>query len=127
MHLAVEALSTAEFILAFVKFVSYYGVFSAVCSNSARSFVQVVDIMNNYSLVQIWEKVLYSVYYTSYESFYAAWYGLPGNDWLKFWRQLYKTLGRNTPSLFDFVTFLSQIQKLMNSRLLTYSSSGNEK
>ena len=39
---------------------------------------------------------------------------------------LFKVLGRSVPTLTEFVTFLSDIQKILNNRPLTYRSSENE-
>ena len=39
---------------------------------------------------------------------------------------LFKTLGRFTPSFSEFITFLSDIQKILNNRPLTYHSCENE-
>ena len=46
VHLeAVEAMSTAEFILAFVWFVNRYGIPSVVYSDNAKSFIQAGNII----------------------------------------------------------------------------------
>ena len=39
---------------------------------------------------------------------------------------LFKAMGRNTPSYQEFVTLLSDVQKVINNRPLTYRSSENE-
>ena len=45
VHLeAVDSMSTAEFIFAFVRFTNRYGVPSAVCSDNAKPFVQAGSI-----------------------------------------------------------------------------------
>ena len=125
---AVDAMSTAEFILAFVRFVNRYGIPSVVYSDNAKSFVQAGSIIEllltssefeeKFRIASIGHKTI---------PIYAAWYGATWERLIKTVKHcLFKVLGRSIPTLPEFVTFLSDIQKILNNRPLTYRSSENE-
>ena len=129
IHLeAVESMTTAEFILAFVRFVNRYGLPSAVYSDNAKSFVQAGGIIEQLlSSSEFEEKFRIASIAHRTIPIYAAWYGATWERLIKTVKQcLYKTLGRVTPSYPEFITFLSDIQKVLNNRPLTYRSCENE-
>ena len=129
IHLeALDSMSTAEFILAFVRFVNRYGIPSAVYSDNAKSFLQAGNIIEHLlSSSEFEEKFRISSIAHHTIPIYAAWYGATWERLIKTVKQcLFKTLGRNTPSISEFSTFLTDIQKILNNRPLTYRSSENE-
>ena len=129
VHLeAVDAMSTSEFILAFVRFVNRYGIPSVVYSDNAKSFIQAGGIIEqllsssefeeSFRIASIGHKTI---------PIYAAWYGAVWERLIKTVKQcLFKVMGRSVPTLPEFVTFLSDIQKILNNRPLTYRSCENE-
>ena len=129
VHLeAVESMTTAEFILAFVRFVNRYGIPSVVYSDNARSFVQAGSIIEQLlSSSEFEEKFRTASIGHKTIPIYAAWYGAVWERLIKTVKHcLFKVLGRSVPTLPEFVTFLSDIQKILNNRPLTYRSRENE-
>ena len=129
IHLeALNSMSTAEFILAFVRFVNGYGIPSAVYSDNTKSFVQAGNIIEHLlSSSEFEEKFCIAAIAHRTIPVYAAWYGATWERLIRTVKQcLFKTLGRNTPSITEFTTFLTDIQKILNNRSLTYRSSENE-
>ena len=129
IHLeAVESMTTAEFILAFVRFVNRYGVPSVVYSDNAKSFIQAGGIIEDLLTTSEFEE-RFRTASISHKTIpvYAAWYGAVWERLIKTVKHcLFKTLGRYTPSFSEFITFLSDIQKVLNNRPLTYRSCENE-
>ena len=129
VHLeAVDSMSTAEFILAFIRFVNRYGIPSVVYSDNAKSFVQAGNVIDQLLCSSEFEEK-FRVASIGHKTIpiYAAWYGAVWERLIKTVKHcLYKVLGRSVPSLSEFVTFLSDIQKILNNRPLTYRSSENE-
>ena len=129
IHLeALDSMSTAEFILAFVRFVNRYRIPSAVYSDNAKSFVQTGYIIEHLlSSSEFEEKFCIASIAHRTISVYAAWYGATWERLIRTVKQcLFKTLGKNTPFIGEFTTFLTDIQKILNNRPLTYRSSENE-
>ena len=129
IHLeVVQSMTTSEFILAFIRFSNRYGVPTAVYSDNAKSFVQAGNIIEQL-LTSSEFKEKFRVASITHRTIpvYAAWYGAVWERLIKTVKHcLFKTLGRFTPSLSEFVTFLSDIQKILNNRPLTYRSCENE-
>ena len=129
IHLeVVQSMTTSEFILAFIRFSNRYGVPSAVYSDNAKSFVQAGNIIEQLLTSSEFEEK-FRVASITHRTIpvYAAWYGAVWERLIKTVKHcLFKTLGRFTPSLSEFVTFLSDIQKILNNRPLTYRSCENE-
>ena len=124
IHLeALDSMSTAESILAFVRFVNKYGIPSAVYSDNAKSFVQAGNIIEHLlSLSEFEEKFCIASIAHRTIPVYAAWYGATWERLIRTVKQCFcKTLGRNTPSLSEFTTFLTDLQKIPNNRPLTFS------
>ena len=129
VHLdAVDSMSTAEFILAFVRFVNRYGTPSIVHSDNAKSFIQAGNIIEQLLTSSEFEEK-FRIASISHKTvpIYTAWYGATWEWLIKTVKHcLFKVLGRSTPTLPEFVTFLSDIQKILNNRPLTYRSCENE-
>ena len=129
VHLeAVDSMTTAEFILAFIRFVNRYGIPSVVYSDNAKSFIQAGNIIEQLlSSSEFEEKFRVASISHKTIPIYAAWYGAAWERLIKTVKHcLFKVLGRSIPTLPEFVTFLSDIQKILNNRPLTYRSSENE-
>ena len=121
-------MTTSEFILAFIRFSNRFGIPTAVYSDNAKSFVQAGNIIEQLLTSSEFEEK-FKVASISHRTIpvYAAWYGAVWERLLKTVKHcLFKTLGRFTPSLSEFSTFLSDIQKILNNRPLTYRSCENE-
>ncbi|XP_064111443.1 uncharacterized protein LOC135218931 [Macrobrachium nipponense] len=129
IHLeVVQSMSTSEFILAFIRFSNRFGVPVAVYSDNAKSFVQAGNIIEQLLTSSECEET-FRVASISHKTIpvYAAWYGAVWERLIKTIKHcLFKTLGRFTPSFSEFVTFLSDIHKILNNRPLTYRSCENE-
>ena len=129
VHLeAVQSMTTSEFILAFIRFSNRYGIPSSVYSDNAKSFVQAGNIIEQLLTSSEFEEKFRAAAITHRTiPIYAAWYGAVWERLIKTVKHcLFKTLGRYTPSMSEFVTFLSDIQKILNNRPLTYRSFENE-
>ena len=129
VHLeAVDSMSTSEFILAFVRFVNRYGIPSVVYSDNAKSFIQAGSIIEQLlTSSEFEEKFRMARIGHKKIPVYAAWYGATWERLIKTVKHcLFKILGRSTPTLSEFITFLSDIQKILNNRPLTYRSRENE-
>ena len=129
LHLeAVHSMSTAEFILAFVRFVNRYGVPSSVYSDNAKSFIQAGGIIEQLLSSSEFEE-RFKISHVKHKTIpaYAAWYGSVWERLIRTVKQcLYKALGRTVPYFSQFVTLLSDVQKVLNNRPLTYRSQDNE-
>ena len=117
-------MSTAEFILAFVRFVNRYGILLAVYSDNVKSFLQAGGtIQNLLSSSEFEEKFRTTSISHKTIPVHAAWYGAV-------WERMIKTVkecfGRYTPSHSGFITVLSDVQKVLNNRPLAYQSQENE-
>ena len=129
IHLeAVNSMSTAEFILAFIRFVNRYGIPLAVYSDNAKSFLQAGGIIQNLlSSSEFEEKFRTASISHKTIPVYAAWYGVVWERMIKTVKECFaKVIGRYTPSHSEFVTVLSDVQKVLNNRPLTYRSKENE-
>ena len=117
VHLeAVDSMSTAEFILEIVRFVNRYGTLSVVYSDNAKSFIQAGNIIEQLLTSSEFE-VKFRIASIGHKTIpiYAAWYGATWERLIKTVKHcLFKVLGRSTPTLPEFVTFLSDIQKILN-------------
>ncbi|MEO0900444.1 MAG: hypothetical protein AAFY71_28805, partial [Bacteroidota bacterium] len=121
-------MSTAEFILGFVRFVNRYGIPLVVYSDNAKSFHQAGGIIEQLLSSSEFEE-RFKVASIKHRSIpiYAAWYGAAWERLIRVVKQcLYKTLGRTTPRFSEFITLLSDVQKVVNNRPLTYRSEENE-
>ena len=124
IHLeAVNSMSTAEFILAFIRFVNRYGIPLAVYSDNAKSFLQAGGIIQNLlSSSEFEEKFRTASISHKTIPVYAAWYGAVWERMIKTVKKCFvKVIGRYTPHS-EFVTVLSDVQKVLNNRPLTYRS-----
>ena len=129
VHLeAVSSMSTAEFILAFVRFVNRYGIPLAIYSDNAKSFLQADGLIQNLlSSSEFEEKFRTASISHKTIPVYAAWYGAVWERMIKTVKECFaKVIGRYTPSHSEFVTVLSDVQKVLNNRPLTYRSQENE-
>ena len=129
IHLeTVQSMTTSEFILAFIRFSNRYGIPSSVYSDNAKSFVQAGNIIEQLLTSSEFEEKFRTAAITHRTiPIYAAWYGAVWERLIKTVKHcLFKTLGRYTPSMSEFATFLSDIQKILNNRPLTYRSFENE-
>ena len=109
IHLeAVSSMSTAEFVLAFVRFVNRYGIPLAVYSDNAKSFQQAGGIIKNLLSSSEFEEKFRTAS-ISHKSIpvYAAWYGAAWERMIKTVKECFaKVIGRYTPSHSEFVTVL---------------------
>ena len=122
VHLeAVSSMSTAEFILAFVRFVNRYGISLAIYSDNAKSFLQAGGLIQNLlSSSEFEEKFRTASISHKTIPVYAAWYGAVWERMIKTVKESFaKVIGRYTPSHSEFVTVLSDVQKVLNNRPLT--------
>ena len=129
IHLeAVNSMSMAEFILAFIRFVNRYGIPLAVYSDNAKSFLQSGGIIQNLlSFSEFEEKFRTPSISHKTIPVYAAWYGAVWERMIKTVKECFaKVIGRYTPYHSEFVTVLSDVQKVLNNRPLTYRSQENE-
>ena len=129
VHLeAVSNMSTAEFILAFVRFVNRYGIPLAIYSDNAKSFLQAGGLIQNIlSSSEFEEKFRTASISHKTIPVYAAWYGAVWERMIKTVKECFaKVIGRYSPSHFEFVTVLSDVQKVLNNRPLTYRSQENK-
>ena len=129
VHLeAVSNMSTAKFILAFVRFVNRYGIPLAIYSDNAKSFLQAGGLIQNLlSSSEFEEKFRKASISHKTIPVYAAWYGAVWERMIKTVKECFaKVIGRYCPSYSEFVTVLSDVQKVLNNRPLTYRSQENE-
>ena len=125
IHLeAVSSMSTAEFI----RFVNRYGIPLTVYSDNAKSFLQAGGIIQNLlSSSEFEEKFRTASISHKTIPVNAAWYGAVWERMIKTVKECFaKVIGRYTPSHSEFVTVLSDVQKVLNNRPLTYRSKENE-
>ncbi|XP_068231899.1 uncharacterized protein [Palaemon carinicauda] len=110
------------------KFSNRFGVPVAVYFDNANSFVQAGNIIEQLLTSSEFEEKFRGAS-ISHKAIpvYTAWCGAVWERLIKIVKNcLFKTLGRYTPSFSEFVTFLSDIQKILNNRPLTYRSCENE-
>ena len=129
VHLeSVSNMSTSEFILAFVRFVNRYGIPLATYSDNAKSFLQAGGLIQNlFSSSEFEEKFKTASISHKTIPVYAAWYGAVWERMIKTVKECFaKVIGRYCPSHSEFVTVVSDVQKVLNNRPLTYRSQENE-
>ena len=129
IHLeCVNSMSTSEFILAFVRFVNRFGIPNTVYSDNAKSFLQAGGIIQNLmSSSEFEEKFRTASISHKTIPVYAAWYGAVWERMIKTVKECFaKVVGRYTPSHSEFITVLSDVEKVLNNRPLTYRSQENE-
>ena len=115
-------MTTAEFILAFVRFTNRYGVPSSVYSDNAKSFIQAGNIIETLITSSEFEEK-FRIARIAHRTIpvYAAWYGAVWERLIKTVKHcLFKTLWRYTPTYYEFITFLSDIQKILNVKLIEF-------
>ena len=125
---AVNSMSMTEFILAFVKFVNRYGIPLAIYSDNAMSFLQAGGLIQNIlSSSEFEEKFRTASISHKTIPVYAVWYGAVWECMIKTVKECFaKVIGRYTPSHSEFFTVLSDVQKVLNNRPLTYQSQETE-
>ena len=97
-------------------------------SDNAKSFIKAGNIIEQLLTSSEFEEK-FRIASISYMTIpiYAAWYGATWERLIKTVKHcLFKVLGRSTPTLPEFVTFFSDIQKILINRPLTYRSCENE-
>ena len=119
--------STHSFVLAFLRFVNFYGIPSHVYSDDAKSFVAGCQIIEQ-ALVYDEFKDHFHCYNVQHIKIplYSAWVGA---TWERLIRTvkgcLYKTVGRSELTHFELLIVIRDVQAVINSRPLTYRSSKN--
>ena len=129
IHLeCVDSMTTSEFILAFVRFSNRLGIPSNIYSDNAKSFLQAGGIIQNFLSSSDFEE-RFRTASISHKTIpvYAAWYGAVWERMIKTVKECFaKVIGRYTPSHSEFITVLSDVEKVLNNRPLTYRSQENE-
>ena len=129
IHLeCVSSMSTSEFILAFVRFSNRFGIPTCVYSDNAKSFLQAGGIIQNFlSSSEFKEKFRTTSISHKTIPVYAAWYGAVWERMINTVKECFaKVIGRYTPSHSEFITVLSNVEKVLDNRPLTYRSQENE-
>ena len=93
-------MSTAKFILAFVRFINRYGIPLTIYSDNAKSFLQAGGLIQNLLSSSEFEEKFRSVF-ISHKSIpvYAAWYGAVWERVIKTVKECFaKVIGRYCPS-----------------------------
>ena len=129
VHLeAVSGMSTAEFILTFVRFVNRYGIPFAVYSDNAKSFLLAGGVIQNLLSSSEFEEKFKTTSVTHKTiPVYSAWYGAVWERMIETMKECFaKAIDRYTPSHSKFITALFDVQKALNNRPLTYRSREND-
>ena len=121
----VPNMSTDQFILAFMRFTSMYGLPSTCYSDRAKSFSKSGEILNKYfKSKQFFEKFGYHEMVHIQNPAYSPWFGAIFERMFKIVKScLRKTIGRSQIDYFSLLTLLSDIKLSINSRPLTYMES----
>jgi hypothetical protein len=124
----VPDLTAKHFLLAFKRFCDVHLIPNAIYSDNARTFTKGGDVLSQ-SLVseEFTDHLKVNMIKHIKIPLYAAWIG---SSWERLIRVVknctYKTINKNKLSYFEMLTLLSQIKLAVNSRPLTYRSSGGE-
>ena len=121
-------MSMVEFILAFIRLVNRFGIPLAIYSDNAKSFIQAGGLIQNlFSFSEFEEKLRTASISHTTIPVYAAWYGAVWERMIKTVKECFaKVIGRYSPYHSEYVTVLSNVQKVLNNRPLTYRSQENE-
>lgn len=117
-----------SFILAFIRFTNNVGVPSHLYSNNAKTFTTGGRIIQQAYGSEEYNSIFltYSVKHLTIPV-YAAWFG---STWERLIRTvktcLFKMVGRSQVSYFQLLTFVSDIQRAVNNRPLTYRCSSDD-
>ena len=121
----VPSMSTADFLMAFVRFTNFYSTPESLHSDNAGTFVQaskllnmaeVDDPLNEYLVRNSIKHVKIPVY--------SAWVGSAWERLIRVIKNcIYKSVGRKKLEYFQFCSLLSDVQNAVNSRPLTYRDS----
>jgi hypothetical protein len=118
----VPSMSSADFLMAFVRFCNLYGIPKALYSDNASSFLQAGTLLTaSSSDNDLYEYLLRNNIKHIRIPLYSAWVGSAWERLIRVVKScLYKTVGRSRLNYFQFITTLSDIQVSVNSRPLTY-------
>ena len=121
----VQSMSTADFLLAFIKFVNIYNMPKSLYSDNASTFSNASKIinlaasddpLNEYLTKNSIKHVKIPVY--------SAWVGSAWERLIRTIKQcIYKCVGRKKLEFFQFTSLLTDVQHAVNSRPLTYRDS----
>ena len=121
----VPSMSTSDFLLALIKFISYYNVPTSIYSDNGSSFCQAAKILKDAHLDENLNEFLVrnSIRFVKIPV-YSAWVGT-------YWERLirciksciFKVMGRRTFELYQFSSLLAEVQNVVNERPLTYRDS----
>lgn len=121
-------MSTKSFILAFQRFSNLYGICDTIYSDNARYFTLGAKAFEKFLVSdEFLEHLRASNIKHVRIPIFASWVG---SLWERMIRTIknciHKAIGRSVLNYFDMLTLLSNIQNSVNSRPLTYVSSGDE-
>ena len=121
----VPSMSTADFLLAFIKFCNFHGTPKSLYSDNGSTFINAGKILNQCVVDDpLQEHLVRNSIRHIKIPVYSAWVG---SAWERLIRvvksSIYKTIGRKQLEYFQFVSLLSDIQNTVNNRPLTYRDS----
>ena len=119
-----NSMSTEQFILAFIRFANRYALPKIIYSDNAKTFVASSSVLSDIMQSEVFCNKFspYNIKF-KFTPVYSPWVGAAWERLIKTLKTcLYKTIGRNIVDYFSFLTSLSDIQQVINSRPLTYNS-----
>jgi hypothetical protein len=122
-----ESMNTESFVLAMIRFCNRYGIPKTVYSDNARTFVSGGNVLSDIFVSDLF-KSKFSPYQIKFKRIpiYSPWYGATWERLIKTLKScIYKTVGRSKLDYYSFITLISDVEAVMNSRPLTYRSSDN--
>ena len=120
-----EDMSVRSFVLALIRFSNQFGIPEYIYSDNARSFVSGCNLIKR-NLASDEFRDRFGNFDIKHLTIplYAPWMGSVWERMIKTIKLcLYKSIGRNPVELYELMTLLSDIQRAINSRPLTYRCS----
>ena len=118
-------MSTEQFVLAFIRFTTLYGVPATVYSDQAKSFKKGSNLFNSYFQSSEFNQKfgLFKIRHITIPT-YSPWVGSAWERMLRVVKScLRKSIQKDKISYFPLLTVLSDIKQSINSRPLTYQES----
>lgn len=121
----VPSMNTADFLLAFIKFINIYNVPFSIYSDNASTFLSASKILNECKIDDpLTEYLLSNSIRHVRIPVYSAWVGSACERLIRVVKSsIYKCMGRKKLEYFQFSSLLTDIQNAVNSRPVTYRDS----
>ena len=121
-------MGTKSFVMSFQRFTHKFGVCKYFYSDNARSFIQGGDVLaHSLASNEFQEFMQVSGIKHRRIPLYSPWFGAYWERMIRVVKDcIYRVMGRHVPNYFEFITFLGDVENVVNNRPLTYVTSAQD-